>query len=379
MKKKQLQKIDKLVLLILIFMLFFISTAKSQSINPFSDHNKDGLSDDYPHQTLFYHDNIFSSPKDTGDIIHSITNPSTYCQGLTWDGNYLWCSEILMGKLHQLDPLDGTVIKTIDAPGIHVEGITWDGTSLWALNNNGGPYESNTLYEINPDDGAVISSFEIEGAVWIHGIAWDGQFIWMNDFDTNEIYKVDPASGNIIKHINAPSSDCIGLTWDGAHLWASDFVTQKLYCIDPSDGTTLYEVNCPLGNLRDLAWDGNYLWVIERNSAMIYQVDIGYVASIDDSELWTDHNKLLSIYPNPVFNRTNIEFYLNAESKVSIEIFNQQGILVKSIVNNNFLSGKHIIEWDIKSQNNHPLTNGIYYCILKNGSIITSKIFIVLR
>ncbi len=379
MKKYRLLTSGKPVWLILLIVIFFFPTVSSQSVNAFIDKNSDGVSDDYSHQSLFQNSDILFSVKDTGDIIHSIPDPGTYCQGLTWDGDYLWCSEILWGKIYQLDPLDGTVIKSFTAPGTHIEGMTWDGTYLWALDNGGGPYNSNMLYKIDPDDGAVISSFEINNAVWIHGIAWDGQYFWMNDFDTKEIYKVDPATGNIISSINAPAIKCIGLTWDGTHLWIDDFETHKLYCLDPSNGTIIYAVNGPYGNLRDLAWDGQYLWVIERTSSAVYQMDVGYVVSIDDQKLLSDDITPLSVYPNPVFDKMNIEFLLSTESKVSIEIYNQHGALINCVANKNFLPGKHVMKWDSNSQSNQKISNGIYYCVLKDGSKTTSNKFIIMR
>ena len=353
--------------------------AMSQSIKTSFDHNYDGISDDDPSETVFYQSDLFFSLKDTGDVIRYIPNPGTYCQSLAFDGASLWCSEILYGKLHQLDTINGSVIKTIDAPGIHIEGMTWDGTSLWALNNAGGPYESNTLYEINPEDGTVISAIVIDGAVWIHGITWDGQYFWMNDFDTQEIYKVDPTNGTIISRFDAPSLKSIGLSWDGTHLWSNDLETRKLYCINPADGSIVYEVNAPNGNLRDMAWDGKYLWVIERTSAIIYQVDIGHIASIDNPESLSENNGLITVYPNPVIDKTNIEFYLNTKSDVAIEIYNQQGILINSIVNARFSPGKHTIKWNITSLNHQEMPNGIYYCVLKNGVISVSKKFIIMR
>ena len=379
MKKIQLSTFGKSLLLLILITLFSAPFVRSQSLNTSYDTNNDGVSDDFSHQSLIQNSDAYFSIKDTGDVVSYIPTPSLYCQGLTWDGTYLWCSVIIWGMIYQLDPLDGTEINSFSAPGNSVEGMAWDGTYLWAVDNDGGPYYSNVVYKINPDDGSVINSFEINDVVWIHGLTWDGQYLWMIDFDTDLIHKVDPVTGDILHTINSPGEKCIGLTWAGNHLWTDDFDTDKLYCLDPVDGSVIYDVQSPHTNPRDLAWDGQYLWVMASASSTIYQVDIGYVTSIDDFEFLLDNTVSMAVYPNPVFDKLNIEFVLDKKSKVLIEIYNQQGALVCCLVNQEFLPGKQMVTWNKKSVSNLKLKNGIYYCVLNSESEITSRKFIILQ
>jgi len=346
-------------------------------MNSIYDYNFDGFSDDYSHHSLIQNGNILS-PKDTGDIVHYVPSPGPNCEGLTWDGSYLWCSDVVSYLIYKVDPDDGTVVNSFASPGTFVEGMTWDGTNLWGVDNNGSPGEQNILYKIDPDDGSVISSIILSDLVWAHGLTWNGQNIWVNDFNTHLINKIDTATGDVLQTINAPATKCIGLTWDGYHLWTDDFETHKLYCIDPEDGSVIYTVNSPSPNPRDLAWDGQYLWVMGFQSN-IFQVDVGYVTGIENPEIISGNPISLSVYPNPVSSVFNIEFLLNEKANVSVEIYNQNGVFVECIVDNNFPSGKHVLKWEISFNSNLKLPGGIYYCVLKSGSKTTSRKFVVLQ
>lgn len=49
-----------------------------------------------------------------------------------------------------------TVVETFDAPDTGITGLAYGDGSLWAVDGT-----TQNVYEINPDDGAVISSFYV--------------------------------------------------------------------------------------------------------------------------------------------------------------------------------------------------------------------------
>jgi glutamine cyclotransferase len=363
-------------LLYLIFLFGLSATIKAQSFNVYSDLNQDQISDELPNKFITRDASALINPKDTGDIVHYIPTQSSYCQGLSWDGTYLWCSEILWGKIYQLNPENGSVIKSFSAPGNYVEGLSWDGTYLWAVDNDGGPYEANVLYKLDPDDGSIVNSFELAGLVWVHGITWDGQNLWVIDFDTHLIHKVDPGSGDILSSIPAPGEKCIGLTWDGAHLWTDDFDTDKLYCLNPENGFVVYEVNSPNTNPRDLAWDGQYLWVMASVSSLIYQMDVGYITNVFENDYLLKNISSLSLRPNPASIEMNIHFCLKEKTKMEIEIFNVHGNKVLSIADRDFLAGNNTIRWN-RNLSNQSLIPGVYFCRINSGKQRITEKFIL--
>jgi len=70
---------------------------------------------------------------------------------------------------------------------------------------------------------------------WPHGIAWDGQYLWTNNFNPKTITKINPENAQILHTIPAPGQKSVGLTWDGQYLWTDDFDEDLLYKISPDE------------------------------------------------------------------------------------------------------------------------------------------------
>ncbi|MBD3384614.1 T9SS type A sorting domain-containing protein [candidate division KSB1 bacterium] len=79
-------------------------------------------------------------------------------------------------------------------------------------------------------------------------------------------------------------------------------------------------------------------------------------------------------FPNPFNPETRVEFSLGEEGMVSLNIYNIQGQLVRSLVNNSLHAGFHSIKWDGRNQNGKVVPAGIYLYTLKcNGFLDTKK------
>lgn len=64
----------------------------------------------------------------------------------------------------------------------------------------------------------------------------------------------------------------------------------------------------------------------------------------------------LNIFPNPFSNSTTISFSLSQSQNVSLNIYDVNGRLIKTLANNVFEKGKHSIEWNVERVN-----AGIYF------------------
>jgi hypothetical protein len=73
-------------------------------------------------------------------------------------------------------------------------------------------------------------------------------------------------------------------------------------------------------------------------------------------------------YPNPFENTVNIGYFLDAPSKVSIDVYSIYGVLVKSIQNELEINGAHEITWDGKNSAGAKLANGSYIYIVRAGN-----------
>ena len=320
----------------------------------------------------------YSMILDTGDVIHSINTPAGNSQGLTWDGSYLWVSDISTNMIYQVDPENGNVINSFDAPGQSSEGMAWDGTNLWVTDNGGGPFNPHFLYKIDPSDGTIISTIDLESMSWPHGITWDGMYLWVVNFNPKTITKIDPVTAEVLHTIPTPGTGCIGLTWDGNYLWTDDFETDLLYQISPEDGSVIYTVVSPHTNPRDLAWDGQYLWVVSALAWKIYQVDIGYVTTINENIADNFSLGEIAIFPNPFNKEIKFNYELYSDSKVSVKIYNQDGKIITTLLNQFQNNGKHTLSWDGTNSVSQQIPNGMYFCrFIFTNNTYTEKIFLL--
>jgi DNA-binding beta-propeller fold protein YncE len=92
------------------------------------------------------------------EAIGSFPSPGEEPRGLAWDGEYLWCADAGTDSVYKLDISDGTVISSFWLPiNLEYGGITWGSdTTIWVA-------DGSMIYEVNPTNGAVISSFSCPG------------------------------------------------------------------------------------------------------------------------------------------------------------------------------------------------------------------------
>lgn len=101
------------------------------------------------------------------------------------------------GKIVELDPLTGTEINRFSAPATPSQGpdgLAFDGTDLFFIIGNG----SRTLWELNPDTGAVIDSDTISsGSGTFDGLGCLGGKVYILDCSNSDIIAFDPVSDTV--------------------------------------------------------------------------------------------------------------------------------------------------------------------------------------
>ena len=82
----------------------------------------------------------------------------------------------------------------------------------------------------------------------------------------------------------------------------------------------------------------------------------------------------LNVYPNPAESKLNIDFGLNENSPVTIEIFNSNGRKITSVPYLNSINGKNHIETDLSG-----FAAGVYWISVRTDSFTETRKFIVNR
>ncbi|MEM1081742.1 MAG: hypothetical protein AAGH65_09200 [Pseudomonadota bacterium] len=195
--------------------------------------------------------NTFTIP-DTGD------NP----QDTTWDGNSLWVAELNNTVLLEIDPNDGSLLSEFEHPGNNPNGLTFDGTTLFISDDDVGGV--GVVFQADLD-GNEIGSWTFGPPILdSEGLAYDGDTgnIWLTDDTSNMVFELDADDGTIISSFEYPGADPDGITWRDGQLFVVDEDTLDILQLD-TNGNLLGIVSiAELGiNPRGITWDGTSFWL----------------------------------------------------------------------------------------------------------------------
>ncbi|MEO0092363.1 MAG: T9SS type A sorting domain-containing protein, partial [candidate division WOR-3 bacterium] len=85
-----------------------------------------------------------------------------------------------------------------------------------------------------------------------------------------------------------------------------------------------------------------------------------------DERLTLDARRLmLKIYPNPAKSAMRIRYSLPIESKVSLQLYDISGRLIKTLVNEEKKPGNYSLTFNTKTLGSCPLRAGVYFLSLQ--------------
>jgi hypothetical protein len=103
------------------------------------------------------------------------------------------------------------------------------------------------------------------------------------------------------------------------------------------------------------------------------------VTSINDNTPGVVETALLGNSPNPFNGTTQISFSLKEAAPVRIEIFNQKGQLIRTLLNSPQNSGKHELAWDGKDNAGNLAGSGIYHYRMTCGKYSSTRKMVMLK
>ncbi len=78
-------------------------------------------------------------------------------------------------------------------------------------------------------------------------------------------------------------------------------------------------------------------------------------------------------YPNPFNPSTTISFSLPEAQEVTLEVYNVQGQLVATLINDYLSAGSHSVEWNSTDDGGATVASGIYFYRLTAGELTSTK------
>lgn len=114
----------------------------------------------------------------------------------------------------------------------------------------------------------------------------------------------------------------------------------------------------------------------------VFKIDVSLItANIDkngNSNFMPKPLKALN-YPNPFNHSTVIKYSLPKDNYIAINIYNNQGKLIRALEQKYKKSGTYSVKWDGKDNNGNRMANGEYYYQIISGDLITTKKMIFLK
>jgi hypothetical protein len=165
-------------------------------------------------------------------------------------------------------------------------------------------------------------------------------------------------------------------------MWAIDSMTvmNLPYSVPASDSFFIrVHVGLPLDN----APVAGYL----KDSIMVTtDAGVQYILIMVNEQLYSSvgsvpAGNMLSLgqgYPNPFKHQVTIPYTVSGQERIRIEVFNMQGVLVRTLCDGVATAGLHEITWDGMSENGNMQSPGIYlYRLTDDQKSITKRVVLV--
>ena len=127
---------------------------------------------------------------------------------------------------------------------------------------------------------------------------------------------------------------------------------------------------------RGGSWDadGNiYLADFYTNAIFHYAADMSSISDDNPKTIVASGYVLNQNYPNPFNPDTRIDFTIPANEHVNLAVYNLEGRLVKTLVNQAMNSGQHIANWDGTNEIGAKVSTGMYIYQLRTNSILLNR------
>jgi len=144
-------------------------------------------------------------------------------------------------------------------------------------------------------------------------------------------------------------------------------------------------LDIPFSDLTGLITTGHLAQLIFTSDPNTVYVDNVYfydssVGIVDELASLTSDYVLSSNYPNPFNPTTTIDFALKKAGNVSLQVFDTNGQLVKTLINGNLTPNFYKTKWNATNENNSLVASGIYFYRLKvNNKIINTRSMVLLK
>ncbi len=184
--------------------------------------------------------------------------------------------------------------------------------------------------------------------------------------------------------------DKIGdITDDGINdvVWGTLFGSNFGYFLDGANGNILSQTAIgsacdAIAGIPDIASDGSWEMVCGGRDGTVICISGGETASNSPNNTIPDPNdiaELIGNFPNPFNPETSIKFNLKKDSKVSLEVYNIKGQLIKTLIDEELSASSYNVVWDGKNNSGNHVSSGVYLYKLQADTQLSVRKCILLK
>ena len=227
--------------------------------------------------------------------------------------------------------------------------------------------------ESNNDNSVYVSNCYNRGSVT--GISFTGGVVGQNYHTINNCYSTGIVAGSTY------TGGLVGDNDNGTisnSFW--DIETSGYTNSDGGSGKTTAEMKAQ-STYTDEGWNFSTIW------AMDLTINDGYPYLAYPNSLFNNDNIIIpsttaflhAAYPNPFNPSTTLSFDVPNSEKISINIYNVKGQLVKNICNQVYDKGYHSIIWNGKDNNGTQCGTGVYFYKMQAGKTTQTQKMMMIK
>lgn len=204
----------------------------------------------------------------------------TYAQGYLWRFTFMGPSIGSSADFIRMDPVTKEIKRYRNDTEIgNARGLAWDGEYFFV--NEFGRLK---IYKFKIEEDAihVFDSFDVpekeKGGT--NGLATDGTYLYYHSRDGSRLFKLDK-SGNILETTTWGDAALEGpFVWTGQNFLATGGIGIRKWTMDRQ---IVGEIYPPAVGTWSLAWDGKYIWTLQRTCEAWDDDKVFQIEVLDDS------------------------------------------------------------------------------------------------
>lgn len=200
-------------------------------------------------------------------------SPGPMPNGLQATPEGLWvCDQVDPNRIFLLDWETGDSLKEIPTRSLHGSGITRDPHGrVWIASTFG--YE---LIAYDAETGRETAAYPTppyDRSGGPHGIDWRDGELWFNVPITKQVFRMDPDNGEILGSIPIPGDRAHGMAFDGDTIWLADTNRCALFQLDPSDGRILDAVGVNGPEAHGMTIRDGVFWLCDATTQEVFVLE----------------------------------------------------------------------------------------------------------